>query len=71
MELLQEYAKQVWMLSSIEDKKLVAHEMIDAMLFKKQQGKFRILLDRMNCTTKIDELVANITLVGSDLKVVR
>jgi len=71
MKILQEYAQQVWMLSTLKDKKLVAHEMINEMTFQKKADEIHAKLDAMTSCDKVDELVANITLTGSSLKVMR
>ena len=71
MKMLQDYSQQVWMLTTLKDKKLVAHEMINEMTFQKKADELHAKLDKITSCTKVDELVANITLTGSSLKVMR
>ena len=71
MRLLKDYAQQVWMLTDLADKKLVALEMINEFEYKGKQAVFKVQLERMRTTTKVDEFAANLALIGSDMKVIR
>lgn len=42
MNDLEAWVKQVWMLPNIEDKKLVALDLVDNMEFKRKADAFRV-----------------------------
>lgn len=71
MKTLEQHAKQVWMLPTIEDKKLILMDMVNNFDHKKNIDKFIALITKTNTAKKLDELAANIMLTGSGLKAIR
>lgn len=69
MLLLQDYAKQVWMLPEIEDKKLILKDMVMQFTFKKKQTQFLVLIESIVECSKLDKLASDITLAGAGLKI--
>lgn len=66
---LQDWAKQVWMLPDLEDKKAIALDMIDNFAFKAKADKFRALVNKAKTGTSIDKLVGDIVLSGDGMGV--
>lgn len=64
---LTEWAQQVWMLSELEDKKLVACAMVDEFDHKNKIGYFKNQIQACYNGTQIDQIVTNIMLFGSGL----
>lgn len=68
MNDLEAWVKQIWMLPNIEDKKLVALDLVDNMEFKRKADAFRVKINAANSGTIIDKLVTDILLSGEGLK---
>ena len=66
---LKDYAQQVWMLKTLEDKKLVALEMINQFDHKKKSLIFKKNISECLSVNKLDEMVSNIMLTGMGLGV--
>lgn len=67
MNTLQDYAKQVWLLSTVEDKKLVLKEMVMNFSFKRKQAAFLQSITNLNSVVQLDQLAANIILVKCNM----
>lgn len=70
MNDISSWVKQVWMLTSIEDKRLIALDMLNAMEFKKKNEQFRVKIINAKTGAVIDKLCADILLSGEGLKCV-
>ena len=68
MNDLEAWVKQVWMLPALEDKKLIALDLVDNMEFKKKAGEFRAKIVSARNGAVIDKLCADILLSGEGLK---
>ena len=69
MNDLEAWVKQVWMLTNLEDKKLIVLDLVDNMEFKKKAGEFRAKIASVRNGVAIDKLCADILLSGEGLKV--
>jgi len=67
MKDLQDWAKQVWMLTTLEDKKLVALDMVANFEFKAKANAFETQINKTKSLDKLDMLVGNIVLAGEGL----
>lgn len=68
---LKDWAKQVWMLSDLNDKKLIAKDMVDNFEFKSKSDEFKTKIDKCNSGDRLDKLVGDIVLAGEGLAVKR
>lgn len=68
---LQDWAKQVALLPSIEDKKLVALDIIDNFEFKSKVAKFKHLIENARTGDKIDQTVFDIVLASEGLGTIK
>jgi len=69
MRDLKDWAKQIWILESLEDKKLIAKDMVDNFQFKTKANDFKVKIDNMKSKNKLDSFVGDIVLVGEGLGV--
>ena len=65
---LESWVKQVWLLPSIEDKRLVALDMLENMEFKGKIDIFRNKIKTARTSNIIDKLCTDILLSGEGLK---
>lgn len=66
---LESWVKQIWLLPNIEDKRLVALDMLENMEFKKKIDIFRVKITTARSGLIIDKLCTDILLSGENLKV--
>lgn len=69
MNDLESWVKQVWMLPNLEDKKLVALDMLNNMAFKKKIDEFKAKIYNAKTGAVVDKLCTAILLSGEGLKV--
>jgi len=67
MRDLQDWAKQVWMLTTLEDKKVIALDMVNNFEFKAKANAFETQINKARSLDKLDMLVGNIVLAGEGL----
>ena len=67
---LEAQVKQVWVLPNIEDKKLVALDLVDNMEFKRKADAFKVKIKSARNSEVIDKLCTDILLSGEGLKCV-
>ena len=67
---LEAWVKQVRMLPNIEDKKLVALDLVDNMEFKRKADAFKIKINSARNGEVIDKLCTDILLSSEGLKCV-
>jgi ribosomal protein S3 len=70
MNDLEAWVKQVWMLPNIEDKKLVALDLVDNMEFKRKADAFRVKINSARSGEVIDKLCTDILLSGEGLRAI-
>ena len=70
MNDLEAWVKQVWMLPMLEDKKLVALDLVDNMEFKKKAPEFKAKIIGARSGAVIDKLCTDILLSGEGLKAI-
>ena len=71
MKTLTEHTQAVWAETDLSAKKELANLMIDDFEFKDKQEAFREKLQEAQTGLAVDEIVTNITLVGSGLGVLK
>ena len=69
MNDLESWGKQVWLLPELEDKKLIALDMLNHMAFKKKIEDFKYKIHNAIDGKIIDKLCTDILLSGEGLKV--
>ena len=69
MNDLESWVKQVWLLPELEDKKLIALDMLNHMVFKKKIEDFKHKIYNTRDGKIIDKLCTDILLSGEGLKV--
>ena len=69
MNDLEAWVKQVWSLPELEDKKLIALDMLNHMAFKKKIEDFKHKIYNARDGKIIDKLCTDILLSGEGLKV--
>lgn len=70
MNELEAWVKQIWMLPNIEDKKLVALDLVDNMEFKRKADAFRVKINSARNGEVIDKLCTDILLSGEGLRAI-
>ena len=70
MNDLEAWVKQVWMLPNIEDKKLVALDLVDNMEFKRKADAFKVKINSARSGEVIDKLCTDILLSGEGLRAI-
>lgn len=70
MNDLEAWVKQIWVLPNIEDKKLVALDLVDNMEFKRKADAFRIKINSARNGEVIDKLCTDILLSGEGLRAI-
>jgi len=66
----KDLAKEIWLVDDLEVKKNLAFKMIDKLHAKNiTKEKFRNDINKCRSKNKIDKLVADLTLIGYDMKV--
>lgn len=68
---LTEWARQVWMLTDLADKKAIALDMVDNFEFKAKAAMFIQKIEKARSGGAIDKLVSDIALAGEGLAVKR
>lgn len=68
MNDLESWVKQVWMLPEIEDKKLIALDLVNNMEFKRKSDAFKAKINSARSGEIIDKLCTDILLSGEGLK---
>ncbi len=67
----KELAKDIWSIDNLDSKRKLALSMISKLSAKNEtKERFKETLLKCKSMNKIDKLVADITLVGYDLKVI-
>ncbi len=66
---LENWVKQIWLLPNIEDKRLVALDMLENMEFKKKIDIFTVKIKNARSGLIIDKLCTDILLSGENLNV--
>lgn len=61
---LELHLKQVWMLPNINDKRLVALDLVNNMQFKGKADSFISAINKARTAAKIDEICTNIVMAG-------
>lgn len=70
MNDLEAWVKQIWMLPNIEDKKLVALDLVDNMEFKRKADAFKAKINSARNGEVIDKLCTDILLSGEGLRAI-
>lgn len=66
---LKDWAKQVWMLPSLEDKKVIALDMVNNFQFRTKSADFINKINSSKSPNALDKLVGDIVLAGEGLAV--
>ncbi len=64
MNDLSLHLQQVWMLTTLEDKKLVALDLVNNMQFKGNADSFIHAINTSTTTTRIDTLCTDLVMAG-------
>lgn len=66
---MSDYVRQIWMLDSLEDKKLIALDMLDNLDFKGRNSTYKVQIEKMYNPTQLDRFVSNLSMAGEGLRI--